>query len=216
MIEGRKKRTYNSRDRLEKARSTTADIAKAAEALFQRDGYAGVTMKDIARAAGVAPATVYLHFPSKAKIVEALAMDVTSAPDLSVEHLEGEPASNRQLQIGASIMRRLNERSWLVVEIVRAHAGADPELKALGEEWRRRHLDAVTRGVQAMTSAGELRPGLSIEDAIDLMYAIGGTDLYRSLVRERGWSPERYEAWLIDFATSYLLTDANPTERPGA
>ena len=50
MTEGRKKRTYNSRDRLEKARSTTADIAKAAEALFQRDGYAGVTMKDIARA----------------------------------------------------------------------------------------------------------------------------------------------------------------------
>lgn len=205
MIEASKKRTYNSRDRREKARATAVEIARAAASLFEREGYAGVTMKDIARAAAVSPATVYLHFGSKAKIVEALAMDVTGAPDLSVEQLEGESATARQLRLGASILRRLNERSWLVVEIFRAHAGADAELKALGDEWQRRHLDAVSRGVEAVAGVGELRAGLAVEEAIDVMYAIGGTDLYRALVRERGWTPERYEAWLAAFASVYLL-----------
>ena len=205
MPEERKKRTYNSRDRLAKARATAAEIVRVAAALFERDGYAGVTMKDIARAAGIAPATVYLHFASKAKIVEALAMDVTGAPELSVEQVEGESAPARQLRLGASILRRLNERSWLVVEIFRAHAGADAELKALGDEWQRRHLDAVSRGVEAVARVGELRTGLAVEEAIDVMYAIGGTDLYRALVRERGWTPEGYEAWLVAFASEYLL-----------
>lgn len=209
MSEEGKKRNYNSRDRQEKARATAAEIVRAAERLFVREGYAAVTMKDIARAAGVAPATVYLHFGSKAKIVDALAMDITGAADLSVEQLEGEPATARQLRLGASILRRLNERSWLVVEIFRTHAGADAELKALGAEWQRRHLDAVTRGVEAVAQAGELRAGLAVDEAIDVMYAIGGTDLYRALVRERGWTPERYEAWLAAFTSRYLLAETD-------
>lgn len=38
---------------------------------------------------------------------------------------------------------------------------------------------------------GALREGLDPRDATDALYALGGTDLYRSLVRERGWTPDR-------------------------
>lgn len=200
-----KKRSYNSSNRIEKARATAREIARAAQVLFERDGYPGVTMKDIARAAGVAPATVYLHFPGKASIVEALARAITDDPDLSVEQVEGEASAVEQLRLGASILHRLNERSWLVVEILRNHAGAEPELEALRVEWQRRHLDAVTRGVAAIASAGQLRPHLSVAEAADILYAVGGTDLYRALVRERGWPGGRYESWLAEFATEHLI-----------
>lgn len=207
MPEERNKRPYNSRERAAKANATAAEIVRVAARLFEQDGYAAVTMKEIARGAGIAPATVYLHFPSKARIVEALATGVTDAPDLSVEHIQREHELESQLRLAASILRRLNERSWLVVEIVRTHAGSDAELKALGDEWQRRHLDAVTRGVEAVARAGQLRPGLATDEAIDVLYVIGGTELYRALVRERGWTPERYEAWLMDFWSRHLLAE---------
>lgn len=210
MMEERNKRPYNSRERAARASATAAEIARVARRLFEQDGYAAVTMKDIAAAAGVAPATVYLHFSSKAKIVEALALEVTGSADLSVEQLEGELPLEEQLRRAASILRQLNERSWLVVEIFRTHAGADEELKALGTEWQRRHLDAVTRGVEAVARARALRPGLAADEAIDVLYAIGGTDLYRALVRERGWTPERYEAWLVDFLVRDVLGSSDP------
>lgn len=200
-----KKRGYNSPERLERAQATAREILRAAEALFEQEGYAAVTMKDIARAAGIAPATVYLHFAGKASIVEALARAVTDDPDLSVERVEGEPSVEEQLRLGASILRRVNERSWLVAEILRAQAGTDADLQALRTEWQRRHLDAVTRGVDAVAKLGELRAGLDPRLAADILYAVGGTDLYRALVRERGWSAAAYESWLAAFAGEHLL-----------
>lgn len=209
------KRPYNSPDRVEKAHATAREIVRAAERLFERRGYAAVTMKEIAQEAGVAPATVYLHFAGKASLVEAMAAAITADPDLSVEHVEGEMSVAQQLRRGAALLRRLNERSWLVVEIFRTHAGVDAELKELGAEWQRRHLDAVTRGVTAVARAGELRPGLGIAEAIDILYAVGGTDLYRALVRERGWPGDRYEAWLAAFAQEHLLARRESADTAG-
>jgi hypothetical protein len=37
-----------------------------------------------------------------------------------------------------------------------------------------------------------------------------GKDVYRMLVRERGWSPEQYEEWLADRIVHSLL---NPVRR---
>lgn len=204
MANEHKKRTYRSPARLEGAQGTSREILAAAERLFGSQGYAAVTMKAIADAAGVSPATVYLHFSGKGSIVRALASAITDSPDLSVERVEdGGPAE--QVRVGVSILRQLNERSWVVAEILRAYSGVDPELKALAGEWQQRHLDAVTRGVGAVAEAGLLRPGLTAERAADLLYAVGGTDVFRELVRERGWSSEEYELWLADFVAENFV-----------
>src|SRR5512139_1193008 len=126
MVTDSKKRSYNSPDRVERARATARAILRAAEGLFETEGYPAVTMKDIASSAGIASATLYLHFPSKAAIIEGLARAITDDPELSVKRVETEPSVAGQLRAGASILRRLNERSWLVAEILRARAGKDP------------------------------------------------------------------------------------------
>lgn len=48
-----------------KSSRTRDHIATVAAALFERDGYQGVTMEQIAAAAGVARGTLYNHFPLK-------------------------------------------------------------------------------------------------------------------------------------------------------
>jgi hypothetical protein len=81
----------------------------------------------------------------------------------------------------------------------------DETLAQVWATWQHRHLDAVRRGMRAFHERGALRPGLELDEAVDALYALFGTDVYRALVRERGWSPEQYEEWLFRLACRELL-----------
>jgi hypothetical protein len=50
-----------------------------------------------------------------------------------------------------------------------------------------------------------LRPGLSFEEATDVLWALTSYDLYRMLVVEQGWEPVRYEMWLARLLIEHLL-----------
>jgi hypothetical protein len=60
---------------------------------------------------------------------------------------------------------------------------------AEGEDRRHR---AVTALVTEWERAGALAPGLDTREAADLMWALGGSDVFRLLVNEKGWDPERF------------------------
>jgi AcrR family transcriptional regulator len=177
----------------------------AAERLFADRGFGSVTIAEIARAAQVSLATVYLYFPAKAAIVSAMADELASTPDLSVEAVEQEADALTQLEIGVRIIRTLNERSWLVTHILRSAHGADPQLAQVWKVWQERHLHAITRGVTAIEQHGGLRPGLDVDEAVDILYALAGTEVYRLLVEERGWDADQYERWLYRMCRSELM-----------
>ena len=202
------RRRYHSPKRRQQAGETRRSILAVAERLFAEHGYATVTMEAIARAAHVSLATLYLHFSGRTAIVGTLAEALVGAPELSVEQMEREADPVEQLQVGAHILRLLNERSWVVTDILRSQRGNDGELAELWALWQQRHLDATRRGMAALANSGGLRPGLSVEMAADVFYALAGTEVYRALVQERGWSPERYEQWLFELACRELLAHA--------
>lgn len=200
-----KPRRYRSPQRAAQANATRRQILAAATTLFASRGFARTTMESIAGEAGVAVATVYVHFPGKPAIVAALADDIVAAGDLSVEQVEQERDAVTQLRIGASVMRRLNERAWLVVDVLRTARATDPALDVIWQTWLERHLTAMRRAVAALAGQGALRPGLDVAEAVDILYALTSTDVFRLLVTERGWPPERYEAWLFRTACADLL-----------
>jgi AcrR family transcriptional regulator len=202
------RRRYHSPKRRQQAGATRRRILAAAERLFAERGFATVTMEAIARAAGVSLATLYLHFGGRAAVVGALAEEIVAAPELSVEQVVREADPVEQLRIAARTMRQLNERSWLVTDILRSQQGSDPEVARLWALWQQRHLSAMRRGTAALAERGGLRPGLSAEAAADVFYAVAGTEVYRALVQERGWSPEHYERWLFELACRELLAHA--------
>jgi len=198
-------RRYHSPERQEQASATRRRILEGAARLFATRGYAATTMQAIAQEAGVSLATVYLHVAGRAAIVAALAEEVVSASDLSVEQVEAASDPRAQLRIGVGIIRRLNERSWLLTDILRSQRGRDEDLTQLGARWREGHLDAVRRGVAALAERGALRAELSVTEATDILYAVAGTEVYRALVGDRAWTPERYEHWLFALACRELL-----------
>ena len=73
---------------------TAESILDAAEFLFQRQGYHGTSMRQLARFAGVTPAAIYNHYPSKEDIFIALlkARLPHRALALAVQQAEGDNA----------------------------------------------------------------------------------------------------------------------------
>jgi AcrR family transcriptional regulator len=198
-------RRYHSPKRQQQADATRRRILASAERLFAEQGFAAVTMEAIARAAGVSLATIYLYYSGRAAVVGALAEEIAAAPELSVELVIQDADPVEQLRVGARILRQLNERAWVVADILRTQRGNDPEVGRLWALWQERHLDAMRRAMEALANRGGLRPGLSVETAADVFYALAGTEVYRALVNERGWSPEQYERWLFETACREML-----------
>jgi AcrR family transcriptional regulator len=204
-------RSYNSPQRDQQTNATRRSVLAAAEELFTKNGFPAVTMKAIAHQATISLATVYLYFPGKAALVAALAEEVAASADLSVEQVEDETDPVQQLRIGSHIIRRLNERSWLVTDILRSAHGTDPGLSETWRLWSERHLAAIRRAVASLESRGALSSKVTLDDAVDVFYTLAGTDVYRALVRERGWSPDQYERWLFGLACRELLVHTAET-----
>ncbi|KAA9156667.1 TetR/AcrR family transcriptional regulator [Amycolatopsis acidicola] len=63
---------------------TRLDLLECARALFVERGYAGVTIDDIATAAGCSRATVYLHFTGKPEILQKVGAETVAQRAVAV------------------------------------------------------------------------------------------------------------------------------------
>jgi AcrR family transcriptional regulator len=129
-----------------KAQTRTA-IAAAASDLFARDGYASVTMAQVATAAGVSDQTLYNYFPTKESLVfdqagafeESLLTAIAQRPD-GVDVLAAFRAWLDAFLLGDAARRAV------------AHPGGMPQLVATSDALRRMLLD-VAHGVASQLAA---------------------------------------------------------------
>jgi hypothetical protein len=84
-------------------------------------------------------------------------------------------------------------------------AGSDPDAAAQLAELERQRQHGHAQIARSLTRAGALRPKLRECDAADIIHALTSPEVYRLLVGDRGWSPERYEQWLKDILIDQLL-----------
>ncbi|MEW6225744.1 MAG: helix-turn-helix domain-containing protein [Chloroflexota bacterium] len=207
------RRRYDSARRQDQARATRHAILHAAAAQFAEHGYVGSTMDRIATAAGVAPETVYATFGNKRSILAALvdvaiAGDEEPAPLLErswVHELAAEPDRDRRVDLLAHHGTRILARRSQVDEIVAQAAGADREAAALLAKGKAERHAGQRRLLGLVAGEDGPRAGLSLDDAADILFAVGSPEVYRLLVVDRGWSPERFEAWYADTMRRLLL-----------
>lgn len=185
--------------------ATRRQIAGAARGLFAAHGYAVTTITAIADAADIPAPTIYSAFGTKAKILQAIAWDAVSTLEVDRSHdaALAEPDPARGLRLAANIQRRQYEHMYDVVAIYQEAARIDPDIAgdletimANRERAFRRHIEAI---------AARLAPGVSDSDALDIYLTAVLPEVYRTLVIERGWTADRYEAWLGDILIGQLL-----------
>lgn len=187
-----------------RTRLARAAIREAAAALFQDRGYAATTIGMVSERSGVPAPTVYRLFSSKIGILKALVDQAITGDDnpLPLEHrdfvseLLASPDPRVQLAGLAGIVRQVNGRAAPAHPLLVRAADSDPEAARLLAHYDRDRQQGQGQFARALAEAGTLRPGLTERDAADIIHALASPEMYRLLVTERGWSPDRFERWL--------------------
>ncbi len=212
------RRRYESPRRQEQAAQTRRDILAAAGSLFRERGYAGTSMPQIAVEAGVVVETIYRAFGSKAglfrEVIESALAGGPTRADVPVEERSAiravieEPDPRRQVALYAATQPGIHRRAGPLLRALRDAAGTDRELRKLWDEMEAWRLEGQGRMAGMLAERGVLRRGLSVEEARDVVWTLCSLAVHDLLVLERGWSYERYEAWLADALVRELLPDA--------
>jgi AcrR family transcriptional regulator len=196
-------KSYNSPLREQQAKRTRERILSAARERFHAQGYGATTLTDVARAAGVAEATVRAVFKTKPNLVEHLLRLAVRGSDDEVQlqqrdafgHVLAATDADTLLDRLAELAESVQRRSWDVLEIVRGAASSDPAIAELHEERQRaRHANQKTIA-NRLRELGALPDQRSVDAAADLLWLYTSSYIYRTLVIERHWSAQRYRAW---------------------
>ena len=200
------KRPYHSPLRRSQADATRARILDAALRLFAESGYAATTIAAVAREAGVVPETIYASFGTKKALIDGLSERV--APPDTAATLEsrwvaeaGDPAA--QLGVIAAFAAAFWGHNDDLARVLRQGTGdAD-----IGAEWTTRQEARRVLFGTALASwpAGTRKPGVSRDQAADLVWALTSDELFHLLVVDRGWTVGGYRTWLTSALRSALL-----------
>ena len=214
------RRRYDSRHRLEQAAQTRREMLTAAGTLFRERGY-DVPMTEIARSAGVVVETVYRVFGSKSglfrAVVEAVLAGGSTRADVPVEErpairaIIDEPHAQRKVERYAATQPGIHRRAGPLLRALRDAKASDRELARLWAELEAWRLQGQGRFVEHLAASGSLRADRSPEEATDVVWTLCSLAVHDLLVLERGWSAERYEAWLAAALAEELLTSTPKT-----
>lgn len=207
------RRRYDSSRRQEQARRTRAAVVDAAHELFLEGGFAATTMSQVASAAGVSVQTVYKAFPNKARLAKAV-FDVAIAGDdepvpmlqrAALGRVRDEPDPRAKLRLYGEFLTEVAPRHVPVQLVIRDVAATDPEARTVWDELQTERLRGMTMLARALHDDGHLRPGVSTDEARDVLWTYNSAELFQLLVLERGWSSERYGRWVAEALIAALL-----------
>ena len=190
----------------EKSRLTRQRILRAAYELFVDQGYGATTLQGIAARAGVAVQTIYFAFGNKASLLNEL-VDVTIAGDdepiptmqrdwfrdaLATETAEAHLRAYVRGTCG--VLARVAP----IMDVVRAASAQDPTLASLWQQDSDPRLEVQTTAARSLVAKPGAKADLTAEHAADLLYGLLSPQLYLLFIRDRGWTPDRWEQWVYD------------------
>ena len=207
------RRRYDSRGRQEQARRTKAAVLETARRMFLERGYAATTMPAVAAEAGVSVETVYKAFGNKPGLLKsvfnvAVVGDQEPVPMLQrelVRRINAEPDGRRKLSMYGQHLAESAPRSVPIQLLVRMAAATDPGVATVWDQMAAERLTGMTQFARQLEEGGQLRPGVAVDDARDILCAYSSAELYDLLVIQRRWRPEKYGRWVADALIAALL-----------
>lgn len=204
--------------RRERAEATRLRITQAAYTLFCERGYTGVTMVEIARAAGVAVQTVYFAFHTKGELLSrtydfaVLGGNESAPPEQQAWYarMTAEPdiaAAIRQMVDGVGAILT---RATPLDTVVRASAESDPDtarVRNVHERWR---ADGYRAMLEILRAKSPLPDGITPERATHLLLLYLGMDIYRVLVHDLGWTHDDWIDWTVATVAEQIFARPRP------
>jgi len=150
---------------------------------------------------------VYAIFKSKTGILRELLDQAGFGPDYESAVQRALSASDPivRLRLAAPIARGIHESQSAILDLLRGAGVVAPELARLERQKEGQRYERQEGTIAILRSSGKLRSGLDYTTARDIFWTLTGRDLYRMLVRDRGWSAEKYEDWLANTLVDSLV-----------
>ncbi|MDR3498132.1 MAG: TetR/AcrR family transcriptional regulator [Parvibaculum sp.] len=190
-----------------------AEIIAAALKLFSERGFAATRLEDVAEAAGVSKATIYLYFESKEDLFKAIIREIATprldAIEALVEGFDGR---------AADLVRGLTERARAiagspdvraVIKLVVSEAGNFPDVAAFyRDEMVLRGLRNIARIIERGIASGEFRRCDPVATGQSIILPIIMNALAREVFGETPeLDPERFLPSHLDFVLHGLAAD---------
>jgi AcrR family transcriptional regulator len=210
-VESVKRRRYDASRRREQARLTREAIIAAARRRFLRDGYAMTTIASIAADAGASADTIYKSFGGKAGLLQAMCQEALAgagpvpAEQRSDAMQAGESDPSRMLRGLGTLTTEVAPRIAPLLLLLSRAAETDTAVAQLRADLDVARLARMTRVAETLAGKTQLRPGLSVQEAAEIMWAYSSPELYGLLVISRGWSPDRYGEFVGESLVDALL-----------
>ena len=201
--------TRSTDPRKQRARANRRRMVEAAYRLFSERGYS-VPLTAIAAEAGVAVQTVYFTFHTKAALLqETLQLAVLGDDQPLAPHerpwfgrYAAEPDQRKALQVLVASTQPIFERVSPLVGIFQT---GDPEVTAMWDHSEELRAEGFRQMVAVLAKKGPLKPGLSLDEATDVLFVLLGPELFHSIVAGRGWSVARWRRWISATLAATLL-----------
>ena len=210
-------KSYRSPLREEQADETRRRIQQAARQLFEEVGFVRATINEIARRAGVSPATVYSNFESKAGIVRAMldGLEEAAGMDWRIPRMIAEDDPVRSLDLFVAANRAVFELGHVILRAAYDAMGT-PEVRALAAAGNANRRQATDLLVGRWHRKRALRKGLGPKQAAQTMWLLSSVEQYLLATETLGWSGTDYEQWLRQLLRQTLLApEPNPDNRRG-
>ena len=201
----KRSRRYLSDKRSQAADATKARVLRAAKTLFAGHGIDRVTITQVATKAKVSVSTVFALYKSKEGILRSLMKSTLFGQrfEVAIARLKGETDAVRLIALTANVARAIYEAESSELGLIRGVSAFSPALSKLEREFEEIRFEMQKERVELLFAQSKQRTGLTLRDARRIMWMYTSRDVYRLLVHEGGWTPNRYQKWL-----SITLVDA--------
>jgi len=210
------RRSYDASGRRAQAQANRERVLDAARGLFVRQGYAGTSIADIAGAAGVSVPTVFAHFGSKvtlfkecvesALVGDAAPVPLAERPEMM--HVREGRTAEEVFSRFAALIAAAGPRVVPISMVMYGAADSDTEIRSLARLMDEHRLTGATQLARIVMDRIGSRPDTDdanlLSEIRDLIWTMNSPMTFSLLVTERGWSVERYQAWVCRTLTAAI------------
>lgn len=165
-----------------RAEARPDEILDAALAEFTARGFEAARMEDIAKAAGLSKAAIYLYFPSKTALLEALIEAKIEPLARQVQNLalagQADPLMTLRMLATAAAHRVSDARVFAVPRLVIGLSGRFPEI---AEYYRVHVVEKARSALEALIDAGKAKGVIRAVDTKAVARAFIGPILFEGL-----------------------------------
>ncbi|MEP3244554.1 MAG: TetR/AcrR family transcriptional regulator [Sneathiella sp.] len=188
---------------------TRIRILKAAYDLLLTQKGKGVRMTDIAKAVGISRQALYLHFPTRAELLDGLTRYLSDQ--------KGETERLEASRTAATGIERLEAYvgSWAsyipeIYGLAKALLAMSDTDKAAAKTWADRMEDmreGCEAAILALSRDGTLSKDYTIEEATDLLWTMLSVRNWEHLTIDCGWSQEKYAETIMSSTRTLFVNE---------